>query len=108
MSVGNKHHAADFCSTGSVDYHGLEYDLLYFTCEATNWTHCSYSAGVLCLTFQHRYSAVAGVTSSGLNCVRFGLVTADTDLEELIAIVYANGKQVEESSKVGSSSSQFV
>jgi len=41
-----------------------------------------------------------GVTSSGLYCVRFGLVTADTDLEELIAMVYANGKEVEESSKV--------
>ena len=41
-----------------------------------------------------------GVTSSGQYCVRFGLVTADTDLEELIAVVYANGKEVEESSKV--------
>ena len=40
------------------------------------------------------------MTSSGLYCVRFGLVTADTDLEELIAMVYANGKDVEESSKV--------
>ena len=32
--------------------------------------------------------------------MRFGLVTADTDLEELIAMVFANGKEVEESSKV--------
>ena len=40
------------------------------------------------------------MTSSGLYCVRFGLVTADTDLEELIAMVYASGKEVEESSKV--------
>jgi len=41
-----------------------------------------------------------GVMSSGLFCVRFGLVTADADLEELIAMVYANGREVEESSKV--------
>ena len=41
-----------------------------------------------------------GVTASGQYCVRFGLVTADTDLEELIAMVYVNGKEVEESSKV--------
>lgn len=33
-------------------------------------------------------------------CVRFGLVTMETDLEELIAIVYTAGKDVEESSKV--------
>jgi len=44
--------------------------------------------------------SVTGVTPTGLYCVRFGLVTADTDLEELIAMVYATGKEVEESSKV--------
>lgn len=43
---------------------------------------------------------VVGQTESGLYCVRFGLVTMDTDLEELIAIVYTTGKDVEESSKV--------
>jgi len=46
------------------------------------------------------FCTVTGVTPTGLYCVRFGLVTADTDLEELIAMVYATGKEVEESSKV--------
>jgi len=32
--------------------------------------------------------------------VRFGLVTDETDLEELIAMVYTTGKDVEESSRV--------
>jgi len=41
-----------------------------------------------------------GVTQDGLYCIRFGLVTADTDLEELIGMVVATGKDVEESSKV--------
>jgi len=40
-----------------------------------------------------------GQTEGGLYCVRFGLVTDDTDLEELIAMVYTTGKDVEESSK---------
>ena len=43
----------------------------------------------------------AGVTESGVNCIRFGLVTHDTDLEELIAVVLKTGREVEESSKVG-------
>ena len=46
------------------------------------------------------FSPVSGVTQSGLYCIRFGLVTADTDLEELIGMVVATGKDVEESSKV--------
>jgi hypothetical protein len=41
-----------------------------------------------------------GVTQGGLYCIRFGLVTADTDLEELIGMVVAAGKEIEESSKV--------
>ena len=32
-------------------------------------------------------------------CVRFGLITEETELEELIGLVYASGKEVEESSK---------
>ena len=40
------------------------------------------------------------MTHEGLYCIRFGLVTADTDLEELIGMVVATGKDVEESSKV--------
>jgi hypothetical protein len=41
-----------------------------------------------------------GITPGGLYCIRFGLVTADTDLEELIGMVVAAGKEIEESSKV--------
>lgn len=41
-----------------------------------------------------------GQSEAGVYCVRFGLVTMETDLEELIAIVYTAGKDVEESSKV--------
>lgn len=41
-----------------------------------------------------------GQSETGMYCVRFGLVTMETDLEELIAIVYTAGKDVEESSKV--------
>lgn len=49
-----------------------------------------------------------GQTESGLYCVRFGLVTMDTDLEELIAIVYTTGKDVEESSRFLESMSDIV
>ena len=41
-----------------------------------------------------------GTSSEALACVRFGLITDETDLEELIALVYTIGKEVEESSKV--------
>ena len=41
-----------------------------------------------------------GTSSENLACVRFGLITDETDLEELIALVYTTGKEVEESSKV--------
>jgi hypothetical protein len=40
-----------------------------------------------------------GCSCEGLACVRFGLITEETDLEELIGLVYATGKEVEESSK---------
>ena len=45
---------------------------------------------------------LTGQTDDGMNCVRFGLITEETDLEELIALVYTTGKEVEESSKVSS------
>lgn len=32
--------------------------------------------------------------------MKFGLITDDTDLEELIGLVYSVGKEIEESSKV--------
>ena len=52
--------------------------------------------------------SVTGQTDDGLNCVRFGLITEDTDLEELIALVYTTGKEVEESSKVGTKLIQLL
>ena len=45
--------------------------------------------------------ARAGHSPEELFCVRFGLVTEETDLEELIGMVYSTAKDVEESSKVG-------
>ena len=36
-------------------------------------------------------------------CVKFGLITEETDVEDLINMVQTTGKQVEESSKVGGS-----
>ena len=44
--------------------------------------------------------ALAGHSEEGLACARFGLITEETDLEELIALVYTTGKEMEESSKV--------
>lgn len=40
-----------------------------------------------------------GEGADGLVCVRFGMVTADTDVEELLSLVTSIGKDVEESSK---------
>lgn len=33
-------------------------------------------------------------------CVRFGLITEDTDVSELVSLVFSTGREVEESSKV--------
>jgi len=41
-----------------------------------------------------------GTTRDSLSCVRFGLITDDTDLEELIGLVYSTGREIEDSSKV--------
>jgi len=40
-----------------------------------------------------------GTTRDSLSCVRFGLITDDTDLEELIGLVYSTGREIEDSSK---------
>jgi len=40
-----------------------------------------------------------GRTSDGLACARFGLISQDTDMEELLGLVYATGKEIEESSR---------
>ncbi|MPC23619.1 Pyridoxal-dependent decarboxylase domain-containing protein 1 [Portunus trituberculatus] len=40
-----------------------------------------------------------GEGSDGLNCVRFGMVTADTDLSDLLSLVITTGKEIEKSSR---------
>lgn len=44
----------------------------------------------------------------GLVCVRFGMLTAQSDVEELISLVIRVGKSVEENSKVLDSMSEIV
>ena len=41
-----------------------------------------------------------GFTSDDLACARFGLIAQDTDMEELLGLVYTTGKEIEESSRV--------
>ena len=41
-----------------------------------------------------------GFTSDNLACARFGLIAEDTDMEELLGLVYTTGKEIEESSRV--------
>uniref|UniRef100_A0A2P2HXS7 Pyridoxal-dependent decarboxylase domain-containing protein 1 n=1 Tax=Hirondellea gigas TaxID=1518452 RepID=A0A2P2HXS7_9CRUS len=49
-----------------------------------------------------------GEGSDGLGCVRFGMVTDDTDLEELLALVLTTGKGIESSSKFLEQMTQVV
>lgn len=49
-----------------------------------------------------------GYTSDELACCKFGLITEDTDIEELIGIVYTVGKEVEESSKYLEKMSEII
>lgn len=37
--------------------------------------------------------------ADGLNCVRFGMVTAETDLSDLLSLVISTGKEIEKSSR---------
>ena len=55
---------------------------------------------LFCICFSGLLYLLTGQSVDGLACVRFGLITEETDLEELIALVYTTGKEVEESSKV--------
>ncbi|CAL4062157.1 unnamed protein product, partial [Meganyctiphanes norvegica] len=41
-----------------------------------------------------------GEGADGHNCVRFGMVTAETDISELLALVLNTGKEIESSSKI--------
>ncbi|XP_067934652.1 pyridoxal-dependent decarboxylase domain-containing protein 1-like isoform X2 [Watersipora subatra] len=40
-----------------------------------------------------------GSTEDGLACARFGLISQETDMEELLGLVYTTGKEIEESSR---------
>ena len=43
---------------------------------------------------------VSGQLENELTCVKFGLITDDTDIEELLEYVIKCGKEIEESSRV--------
>ncbi|CAL1526299.1 unnamed protein product [Lymnaea stagnalis] len=49
-----------------------------------------------------------GHNAEGIVCVRFGLITSDTDVDELVSLVYSTGKEVEESSKFLESMSEMI
>ncbi|CAH0397732.1 unnamed protein product [Chilo suppressalis] len=49
-----------------------------------------------------------GEGEDGLACVRFGMVTADTDVDELLDLVVSAGKEVEESSRALTNMSEVV
>ena len=51
---------------------------------------------------------LSGEGADGLGCVRFGMVTEDTDLEELLSLVLATGKDIETSSKFLEQMTQVV
>ncbi|XP_031628115.1 pyridoxal-dependent decarboxylase domain-containing protein 1 [Contarinia nasturtii] len=49
-----------------------------------------------------------GEGADGLTCVRFGMVTEDTDVEELLDLVISIGRSVQENSRVLDSMSEIV
>ncbi|XP_013415606.1 putative pyridoxal-dependent decarboxylase domain-containing protein 2 isoform X2 [Lingula anatina] len=49
-----------------------------------------------------------GRAEDGLVCARFGLITEETDMEELIGLVYTTAKEIEESSKFLEKMSEIV
>lgn len=49
-----------------------------------------------------------GEGSDGLACVRFGMVTTDTDVAELLSLVQSTGCKEEESSKYIDSMAELV
>lgn len=44
-----------------------------------------------------------GFTDTEVGCVKFGLITDETDIVELLSLVQTTGREVEESMKVDSS-----
>lgn len=51
------------------------------------------------LLFLIKFSFTSGEGADGLVCVRFGMVTAETEVEELLGLVVTEGQEVEESSR---------
>ena len=49
-----------------------------------------------------------GEGSDGLICVRFGMVTNDTDVEELLDLVIETGKKIQENSKILDTMSEIL
>lgn len=49
-----------------------------------------------------------GEGADGLICVRFGMVTEDTDVEELLDLVISVGRSVQENSRVLDTMSEIV
>ena len=45
-------------------------------------------------------SVILGTTESEMVCLKFGLITEETDVEELVGMVQTVGKEIEQSSKV--------
>lgn len=43
--------------------------------------------------------SLKGEAVDGVNCVRFGMVTAETDISELLSLVISTGREIETSSK---------
>lgn len=54
------------------------------------------------------FSVHSGEGSDSLACVRFGMVTADTDVAELLSLVQSTGLKEEESSKYIDSMAELV
>lgn len=49
-----------------------------------------------------------GEGEDGLHCVRFGMVTEDTDMEELIELIVNTGREIEETTKYFETMSEMV
>lgn len=60
------------------------------------------------MVFRIDLSVYSGEGSDGLACVRFGMVTADTDVAELLSLVQSTGRKEEESTKYIDSMAELV
>lgn len=64
--------------------------------------------GIVSLTKLTNLSTCSGEGSDSLACVRFGMVTADTDVAELLSLVQSTGRKEEESTKYIDSMAELV